>query len=73
MFHNTIFYNLQYGNLKATPEEVYEAARLSNVANAIERMPHGYDTQVSGVFAVFKPYHQLEVSYFINQTTNPIY
>ncbi|KAK4468665.1 hypothetical protein MN116_007849 [Schistosoma mekongi] len=46
LFHNTIFYNLQYGNLKATPEEVYEAARLSNVANAIERMPHGYDTQV---------------------------
>ncbi|CAH8638097.1 unnamed protein product [Schistosoma rodhaini] len=46
LFHNTIFYNLQYGNLKATPEEVYEAARLSNIANAIERMPHGYDTQV---------------------------
>ncbi|CAH8638210.1 unnamed protein product [Schistosoma rodhaini] len=55
LFHNTIFYNLQYGNLKATPEEVYEAARLSNIANAIERMPHGYDTQVSAVFAVFKP------------------
>ncbi|CAH8638196.1 unnamed protein product [Schistosoma rodhaini] len=46
LFHNTIFYNLQYGNLKATPEEVYEAARLSNIANAIERMPHGYDTQL---------------------------
>nr|CAH8864068.1 unnamed protein product [Trichobilharzia regenti] len=46
LFHNTIFYNLQYGNLKATPEEVYEAARLADIANAIERMPHGYETQV---------------------------
>ncbi|CAH8289433.1 unnamed protein product, partial [Schistosoma turkestanicum] len=46
LFHNTIFYNLQYGNLNATAEEVYEAARLANIANAIKRMPHGYDTQV---------------------------
>ncbi|CAH8581616.1 unnamed protein product [Heterobilharzia americana] len=46
LFHNTIFYNLQYGNLKATREEVYEAARLADIRNAIERMPHGYDTQV---------------------------
>ncbi|CAH8581350.1 unnamed protein product [Dicrocoelium dendriticum] len=46
LFHNTIYYNLQYGNLNATREEVYEAARLADLASAIERMPHGYDTQV---------------------------
>ncbi|GAA50471.1 ATP-binding cassette sub- B member 7, mitochondrial [Clonorchis sinensis] len=46
LFHNTIYYNLQYGNLNATPEQVYEATRLADLASAIERMPHGYETQV---------------------------
>ncbi|KAL0974372.1 hypothetical protein UPYG_G00219560 [Umbra pygmaea] len=46
LFHNTIFYNLQYGNINATPEEVYEVARLAGLHDAILRMPHGYETQV---------------------------
>ncbi|KAF7228006.1 iron-sulfur clusters transporter ABCB7, mitochondrial [Nothobranchius furzeri] len=46
LFHNTIFYNLQYGNIHATPEEVYQVARLAGLHDAILRMPHGYDTQV---------------------------
>ncbi|XP_061581072.1 iron-sulfur clusters transporter ABCB7, mitochondrial [Cololabis saira] len=46
LFHNTIFYNLQYGNINATPEEVYKVARLAGLHDAILRMPHGYDTQV---------------------------
>uniref|UniRef100_A0A8D3BZJ3 Iron-sulfur clusters transporter ABCB7, mitochondrial n=1 Tax=Scophthalmus maximus TaxID=52904 RepID=A0A8D3BZJ3_SCOMX len=46
LFHNTIFYNLQYGNINATPEEVYQVARLAGIHNAILRMPHGYNTQV---------------------------
>uniref|UniRef100_A0A8D0DB21 Iron-sulfur clusters transporter ABCB7, mitochondrial n=1 Tax=Sander lucioperca TaxID=283035 RepID=A0A8D0DB21_SANLU len=46
LFHNTIFYNLQYGNIHATPEEVYQVARLAGIHDAILRMPHGYDTQV---------------------------
>lgn len=46
LFHNTIFYNLQYGNINATPEEVYQVARLAGIHNAILRMPHGYETQV---------------------------
>uniref|UniRef100_A0A8C7FG51 Iron-sulfur clusters transporter ABCB7, mitochondrial n=1 Tax=Oncorhynchus kisutch TaxID=8019 RepID=A0A8C7FG51_ONCKI len=46
LFHNTIFYNLQYGNINATPEEVYQVARLAGIHDAILRMPHGYDTQV---------------------------
>uniref|UniRef100_A0A8C7FG46 Iron-sulfur clusters transporter ABCB7, mitochondrial n=1 Tax=Oncorhynchus kisutch TaxID=8019 RepID=A0A8C7FG46_ONCKI len=45
LFHNTIFYNLQYGNINATPEEVYQVARLAGIHDAILRMPHGYDTQ----------------------------
>ncbi|XP_068615445.1 iron-sulfur clusters transporter ABCB7, mitochondrial-like, partial [Brachionichthys hirsutus] len=46
LFHNTIFYNLQYGNINATPEEVFQVARLAGIHDAILRMPHGYDTQV---------------------------
>ncbi|CAL8069602.1 unnamed protein product [Calicophoron daubneyi] len=46
LFHNTIFYNLQYGNLDATREEVYEAAALADLSSAIARMPNGYETQV---------------------------
>uniref|UniRef100_A0A7N8YCT9 Iron-sulfur clusters transporter ABCB7, mitochondrial n=1 Tax=Mastacembelus armatus TaxID=205130 RepID=A0A7N8YCT9_9TELE len=46
LFHNTIFYNVQYGNIHATPEEVYKVARLAGIHDAILKMPHGYDTQV---------------------------
>ncbi|XP_052005633.1 iron-sulfur clusters transporter ABCB7, mitochondrial-like [Xyrauchen texanus] len=46
LFHNTIFYNLQYGNINATAEEVYQVARLAGIHDAILKMPHGYETQV---------------------------
>ncbi|KAM5146632.1 iron-sulfur clusters transporter ABCB7, mitochondrial [Mantella aurantiaca] len=46
LFHNTLYYNLMYGNINATPEEVYEVAKLAGLHDAILRMPHGYNTQV---------------------------
>lgn len=46
LFHNTIYYNLLYGNMNASPEEVYAVAKLAGLHDAILRMPHGYDTQV---------------------------
>nr|XP_060612594.1 iron-sulfur clusters transporter ABCB7, mitochondrial [Anolis sagrei ordinatus] len=46
LFHNTIFYNLSYGNINASAEEVYAVAKLAGIHEAILRMPHGYDTQV---------------------------
>ncbi|KAL5967668.1 ATP-binding cassette sub-family B member 7 mitochondrial [Taenia solium] len=46
LFHNTIFYNLKYGNLGATDDEVYEAARLADLDQAIQHMPLRYETQV---------------------------
>ncbi|XP_030352805.1 ATP-binding cassette sub-family B member 7, mitochondrial isoform X3 [Strigops habroptila] len=46
LFHNTIYYNLLYGNIGATPEEVYAAAKLAGIHDAILRMPNGYNTQV---------------------------
>ncbi|XP_004715948.1 iron-sulfur clusters transporter ABCB7, mitochondrial [Echinops telfairi] len=46
LFHNTIYYNLLYGNINALPKEVYAVAKLAGLHDAILRMPHGYDTQV---------------------------
>uniref|UniRef100_A0A0X3NGW1 Iron-sulfur clusters transporter ABCB7, mitochondrial n=1 Tax=Schistocephalus solidus TaxID=70667 RepID=A0A0X3NGW1_SCHSO len=46
LFHNTIFYNLKYGNLNTSDEEVYEAARLADLDHAIRHMPLGYQTPV---------------------------
>ena len=46
IFNNTIYYKLLYGNISASPEEVYAVAKLAGLHDAILRMPHGYDTQV---------------------------
>uniref|UniRef100_A0A7E4V5I9 Iron-sulfur clusters transporter ABCB7, mitochondrial n=1 Tax=Panagrellus redivivus TaxID=6233 RepID=A0A7E4V5I9_PANRE len=46
LFHDTIFYNLQYGNPNASPERVYEVARMADIHDAILRMPNGYNTVV---------------------------
>ncbi|XP_071979881.1 iron-sulfur clusters transporter ABCB7, mitochondrial isoform X2 [Engystomops pustulosus] len=46
LFHNTLYYNLLYGNLNASPEEVYQVAKLAGLHDAILRMPNGYNTQV---------------------------
>ncbi|XP_069468681.1 iron-sulfur clusters transporter ABCB7, mitochondrial [Ambystoma mexicanum] len=46
LFHNTLYYNLLYGNINASEDEVYEVARLAGLHDAILRMPNGYHTQV---------------------------
>ncbi|XP_050820598.1 iron-sulfur clusters transporter ABCB7, mitochondrial isoform X1 [Gopherus flavomarginatus] len=46
LFHNTIYYNLLYGNIGASAEEVYAVAKLAGIHDAITRMPNGYNTQV---------------------------
>uniref|UniRef100_A0A2D4HF17 Iron-sulfur clusters transporter ABCB7, mitochondrial n=1 Tax=Micrurus lemniscatus lemniscatus TaxID=129467 RepID=A0A2D4HF17_MICLE len=46
LFHNTIFYNLQYGNINASAEDIYTVAKLAGIHDAILRMPSGYNTQV---------------------------
>ncbi|XP_073412305.1 iron-sulfur clusters transporter ABCB7, mitochondrial isoform X1 [Dendrobates tinctorius] len=46
LFHNTLYYNLLYGNMNASPEEVYQVAKLAGLHDAILRMPNGYNTQV---------------------------
>ena len=48
LFTGTIRDNIRYGNLNATDEEVYAAAKLANAHTFIKHLPHGYDTMLSG-------------------------
>lgn len=48
LFTGTIRENIRYGNLEATDEEVYEAAKLANAHDFIKRLPLGYDTRIDG-------------------------
>ena len=41
-----MFYNVNYGRIDATPDEVYEAAKMAEIHDAVLRMPKGYNTQV---------------------------
>ncbi|XP_017876686.1 ATP-binding cassette sub-family B member 7, mitochondrial isoform X1 [Ceratina calcarata] len=46
LFHESIFYNLHYGNLCKSKEDVYEAAKMANLHESILTWPKGYDTPV---------------------------
>ena len=46
LFNDTIAYNIRYGRIDATDEEVREAAERAQIADFIERLPDGFDTQV---------------------------
>lgn len=48
LFTGTIRENIRYGNLDATDEEVYAAAKLANADEFINMLPDGYDTVISG-------------------------
>jgi ATP-binding cassette subfamily B multidrug efflux pump len=47
LFSETIGYNIRYGRLDATDEEVRAAAKAANADIFIERLPEGYDTPLS--------------------------
>jgi len=46
LFNDTIFYNINYGRVEATAEEVFNAAKMADVHNAIMKMPEGYNSVV---------------------------
>ncbi|MCD8342463.1 MAG: ABC transporter ATP-binding protein/permease [Clostridiales bacterium] len=46
LFSGTVLENLRYGNPDATLEEIQRACRLVCADQIIERMEHGYDSQV---------------------------
>jgi len=48
LFTGTIKENIRYGNLDATDEEVYQAAKLANADSFIRMLPEGYDTKIDG-------------------------
>ena len=47
LFTGTVMENIRYGNLEATDEEVYAAARLANADDFIRRLPQGYNTMLT--------------------------
>jgi ATP-binding cassette, subfamily B, bacterial MsbA len=46
LFHDTIFNNIQFGRLDATPEEIYEAAHAAFAHDFITAQPKGYETLI---------------------------
>ena len=46
LFNDTIAYNICYGRPSASEEEVREAARMAQIADFIEQLPDGFETQV---------------------------
>ncbi len=46
LFNDTIFYNLNYGNLDASREEVEKVADMAHIKGFIESLPDGWDTVV---------------------------
>jgi ATP-binding cassette subfamily B protein len=48
LFSGTVMENIRYGKLDATEEEIYKAARIANADDFINRLPKGYQTDLSG-------------------------
>ena len=46
LFSGTIKENIRYGNLNASDEQVYEAARIAHAEEFILKLENGYDSQV---------------------------
>ena len=47
LFNGTIMENIRYGNLKATKEEVIEAAKVAHVDHFVHTLPEGYDMVIN--------------------------
>ena len=47
LFSTTVIENIRYGRLDATDEECIEAAKLANADQFIQRLPQGYQTELS--------------------------
>ena len=48
LFTGTVMDNIRYGKLDATDEECIAAAKLANAHDFITRLPHGYETELTG-------------------------
>lgn len=48
LYEGTIRENIAYGKPDATEQEIIDAAKAANAHSFIKRLPHGYDTVISG-------------------------
>ena len=48
LFTGSIADNIRYGNLEASDDEVVKATKLANAHGFIKRLPHGYQTEITG-------------------------
>ena len=46
LFNETIAYNIRYGRVDASEEEIHKAAKMANIHHFIESLPDGYQTVV---------------------------
>lgn len=46
LFNDTILYNVRYGNIEATDEQVFQAARHAKIHDFVESLPQKYQTTV---------------------------
>ncbi len=46
LFNDTIAYNIRYGRMSATEEEVREAAKLAQISDFIDSLPEGFSSMV---------------------------
>ncbi|MCB8829437.1 ATP-binding cassette domain-containing protein, partial [Escherichia coli] len=46
LFNDTIAYNVRYGRITATEEEVRNAAELAQIGSFIQSLPEGYNAMV---------------------------
>ena len=46
LFNESIYYNIHYGRIDASHDEVLAAARSAQLADFVERLPAGYETRV---------------------------
>ena len=48
LFTGTVADNIRFGKLDATQAEIEAAAKIANADSFIRRLPHGYDTMITG-------------------------
>ncbi|KAI8053117.1 uncharacterized protein B0P05DRAFT_479739 [Gilbertella persicaria] len=46
LFNDTVMYNIRYGDVNASDEDVYRAAKAAQIHDKILSFPDGYDTKV---------------------------
>ncbi|KAL1451965.1 hypothetical protein WDU94_006289 [Cyamophila willieti] len=46
LFHDTILYNINYGDKNKSYEQTMEASKMADLHNSIVKWPHHYETQV---------------------------